>query len=166
MPEIIRVDPVMKKYADLINGLTHNFKRTYFGDPIRIGVSELPALVIAKTKTIITNFDNQTDKHDMHIAFTVVTDVRDTINDDRDMVRGVNSLYNICEGRNDDYTLKADSLLYILRHYVEIDVAHNLRTDLMSATSLDFGMTIGKRKDGSWATEANGSIIATFYQVR
>lgn len=158
-------DPIMKKYADLITANTSNFKRIYFGDPIRIGVSELPALIISKTKTDISNETNAGDLHNVKLTFTIVTDIRETISDDRDMVRGIDSLYNICEGRNDDYTLKTDSLAYILRHNVELDIAHQLRTDLNTVTSFDYGMTIGKRTPTAWAIEATVSIVANFHQL-
>lgn len=159
-------DPIMKKYADVIRSASSLFKRVYYGDPIRIGNSELPALIIAKVDTRVANHSNVEDLHAIRLSFTVVSDVRDTISDDKEMVRGVNSLYNLMEGRGDDYKLKTNSLLYILRHNVEIDVANNLRTDLNTMTSVDYGMTMGKRKDGAWSLEGTLEVVANFTQVR
>ena len=159
-------DPIMKKYADLITGINKEIKRVYFGDPVRIGASELPALIISKLDTRVGNLTSAEDGHAVRLSFTIVADVRDTIQDDKEMVRGVNSLYDIMEGREDDYTLKTNSLLYILRHYAELDVANNLRTDLATMTSIDYGMTMGKRKEGAWSTEGTIEIISNFTQVR
>lgn len=157
----------MKKYADLIQGSTQNFKRVYFGDPIRIGASELPALVIAKIDTRVANFSNVEDMHSIRLSFTVITDVRDTINEDKTMVRGVNQLYNLMEGRQTGtYQLNADSLLYILRHNVELDVGQNLRTDLNTMSRIDYGMTMGKRTEKGWSIEGTLEVTANFTQVR
>lgn len=161
------VDPILKKYADTIEGATSIFKRIYFGDPIRIGMSELPALIIAKLSTTAANMTNTEDVHQVRISLTVVTDVRETVSDDKTMVRGVNMLYNIIEGRQaGTYALKTDSLLYILRHNVELDSGQNLRTDLSTVTRVDYGMTIDKRATNAWAIEGTVDFIANFSQVR
>lgn len=159
-------DPVLKKYAELITSKA-NFKTIFMGDPIRIGASELPALIIAKLDTRVGKFTNAEDAHEMRISFTAVTDVRDTIGEDKDMVRGVNSLYNLMEGRQEStYQLKPDSLLYILRHNEVVDASNNLRTDLSSVSKIDYGMTIGKRKDAAWSIEGTLEITSSFTQVR
>ena len=163
------IDPILKKYVDTITGITNRFKRIYYGDPIRIGSSECPALIITKVDTNVSNMTNVEDVHSVRIMLTVVADTRDTISDDVTMVRGVNSLYNIIEGREDaDYTLKSDSLLYILRHNVELDSGKNLRTDLNTMSHVDYGMTFGKRgqTDTSWSIEGTIEITANFSQVR
>lgn len=161
------IDPIMKKYADLIKTGNGLFKRVYFGEPIRIGASELPALIIAKVGTNVGNLTNAEDMHSLRLSFTIVSDVRDTISDDKEMVHGVNSLYNLMEGRDDTtYQLKANSLLYILRHNVELDIANNLRTDISTMTTVDYGMTMGKRQEGMWSIEGTVEIIANFTQVR
>lgn len=166
MPEQEYVDPIMKKYGDLIASKTNRFKRTYYGDPIRIGASELPALVITKIDTSAGNLSNIEDAHAIRLSITAVTDVRDTINEDKAMVRGVNELYNIMEGRNPDYTLKTDSLLYIIRHYVELDIGNELRTDLSTMSRINYGMTMDKRQENSWSIEGTMELTATFTQIR
>lgn len=160
------VDPILRKYADLIQGHTSDFKRVYFGDPVRIGVSELPALVITKEGTQIGTMTNEEDRHDIRILFTVITDVRNTISDDKTMAAGINQLYNLIEGRDTGYSLKPTSLAGILRNNVELDVANNLRTDLSTASVIGYGVTLGKRSEDSWSVEGSVSITATFTQVR
>lgn len=166
MSNQIYQDPVLKKYGQLIES-SKLFKSIFYGDPIRIGSSELPALIIAKIDTRVGKFTNSEDAHEMRISFTAVTDVRDTIGEDKEMVRGVNSLYNLMEGRQEStYQLKTDSLLYILRHNEVVDSANNLRTDLSSVSKIDYGMTIGKRKDAAWSIEGTLEITSSFTQVR
>ncbi len=161
------VDPILKKYADLITASIKGIKRVYFGDPIRIGASEFPALILAKVDTRVGNLSNAEDEHQIRITATVVMDVRDTISDDKEMVKGVNSLYNLMEGRNDsDYTLKADTLLYVLRHNVEVDSSKNLRTDLSTMSRIDYGMTMGKRQADAWGIEAMLEFTTNFIQNR
>lgn len=165
--DTIYTDPILKKYADLIRSNTTVFKRVYFGDPIRIGQSELPALIIAKIDSRVKTFDNVQDQHDLRISLTVVTSVNDTFNDDRTMVAGVNSLYNLIEGRDPStYALLSQSLLGIIRHNVELDSALNLRTDLNTMSRVDYGMTMGKRKEGAWSIEGTLELTANFIQNR
>ena len=159
-------DPIIKKYADLIQSKTNSFKRIYYGDPIRISASELPALVITKNDTMVENFSNTEDKHTIRLNFTIVADVRNTIGEDPTMVRGINNLYDLMEGRKDDYTLKSNCLVGILRNNVEIDPAQNLRTDLSGFTKVDYGMTIDKRGENSFAMEGVVEINANFIQIR
>lgn len=159
-------DPILKAYMALIEP-KNLFKRIYLGDPIRIGMSELPALIIAKIDTKVGKITNVEDQHEVRLSFTIVADVRDTISEDKEMVRGVNSLYNLMEGRDEaTYQLKTDSLLYILRHNQVVDATYNLRTDLATVSKIDYGMTLGKRKDAAWSTEGTLEILTTFTQIR
>ena len=159
-------DPILKKYGQLMEA-SKMFKQIYYGDPVRIGASSLPALIIAKLDTKVSFLTNAEDRHDMRISFTVVTDVRDTISEDKEMVRGVNSLYNLIEGRQEStLNLKANTLLYILRHNAVVDAANNLRTDLSSTSNISYGMTVGKRKEDAYGLEGVLEITASFTQVR
>ena len=163
----IYFDPILKKYEELIKQNTSVFKRIYIGEPIRIGMSELPAIILSKVDTSVSNLSNVEDEHNIRISFTVVTDVRDTISDDKPMVKGINQLVDLMEGRDEGtYALKATSLLGILRHNVELDTAKNLRTDLSTSSRISYGMTQGKRSENGWAIEGILEITAHFIQNR
>jgi len=159
-------DPICARYAKLITDVNKTIKRVYFGEPIRIGASELPALIIEKTDTSIRPFTNMEDQHDIKINFTIVTDVRQTISDDKQLVAGFASLYNIIEGRDATYKLKVDSILGILRKNAEVDPGLNLRTDLETASRAVYGMTLGKRQDDHFSIEGSVQITAHFIQLR
>jgi len=163
---VLYIDPVLKKYGDLIKQNCKAVKTVYYGDPVRVPSSNLPALVLAKLDTRVRKLTSAEDQHDIHISFTLITDIRDTISDEKTLAPGTNSLYNMMEGRNDDYTLKSESILNVLRHNIDVDPQVNLRTDLESVTSVDYGITVGKRGAESFATEAVVSIIANFNQIR
>lgn len=161
------IDPILKKYADLITEHTGAIKKFYYGDPIRIGASEMPVCVLQKIDTSIGTHTNLQDRHSIRIMLTIITDIRKDISDEAAIVPGISSLYNLIEGRDPNtYELRADSILGILRNHVELDVAHNLRTDLETETSTDYGMTHGKRQEGSWSIEGVITLTANFIQLR
>jgi len=166
-------DPIIKKYIDLIRGVVGDskFKGVYQGDPIRVPVSNLPALIIAKSETRISNAfdggDSANDAHFVALTVTVITDIRDQISEDKNIAPGISELYDIIEGREaDTLKLKTTSLLHILRHNIQVDQALGLRTDIGSITRADYGLTIGKRAEEAWATEAQLEFIAHFTQLR
>lgn len=162
-------DPIIKKYVDLITGIVGNgfFKGVYYGDPIRIPVSNMPALIISKDETRASVLTNTEDQHLIALTITVVTDIRDDINDDKAIAPGTASLYDILEGREAaTLKLKTKSLMHILRNNVDVDTTLGLRTDLGSITRADYGLTVGKRQPEAWATEASIEFIAHFTQIR
>lgn len=169
MDEIYK-DPIIKKYFDLIKAkMESKFKMYYQGDPIRIPKSGIPALIISKRETQIGHLNSSEDEQQMRIVLTVVCDIRDEINDDKEFVPGMAMLYNLVEGRDPStYQLKDDTILDILRTNELVDASLNLRTDLGSVTKADYGITIGKRdqKEVSYAIEATVEFTAYFTQIR
>lgn len=161
-------DPIITKYTKLItDAMPGVFKATYQGDPIRVPASNLPALILSKTATAIGPLSNAEDTHEMSLVLTVIVDLRETVNDDKEIVPGVAQLYGIIEGRETDtYRLKANSILNILRSNILVDPALNLRTDLGSITRTDYGLTVGKRAPETYAVEGQIEFVATFSQLR
>jgi hypothetical protein len=160
-------DPILRKYVDMLQTAMPMLKVVYYGDPIKIPISSLPALVIAKLDTSVKNETNVEDLQSMRISITLVTDVRNDISDDKTMVSGTNMLYDLMEGRQETtYQLKTNTILYQLRHNVELDPAQNLRTDLSTITKVDYGMTLGKRQEKAWSIEGIITLTAHFIQVR
>jgi len=162
-------DPIIKKYIDLIQSVVGMsfFKGVYYGDPIRVPVSNLPALIISKDETRVSNLTNADDEHLIALTLTVITDIRADIQDDKSIAPGTATLYDIMEGRESaTLKLKAKSLLHILRNNLSVDTALGLRTDLGSITRVDYGMTVGKREQEAWAIEAQLEFIAHFTQLR
>lgn len=172
MSEIYK-DPIIIKYIDLIKGVLGEgkIKQYYQGDPIRVPVSSLPAIIISKDETRVSNAldggSNVEDTHLMALTLTVITDIRDDIKDDKTIAPGISTLYDIIEGRESDtLKLKTTSILNILRTNIDVDTALGLRTDLGSITRVDYGLTVGKREQEAWAVEAQIEFIAHFTQLR
>jgi len=159
-------DPVITKIFELIKANTDVFKEFYYGDPIRVPASNLPAIIISREQTRVGNLTNMQDEHGMAMVMTIITDIRNDVSDYTNIVAGVNTLYDLVEGRNEDFTLKTQSLLNILRHNAELDITHNLRIDLKSVTGAEYGMTLGKRTEEGWAMEAQIKFVMHFTQLR
>lgn len=160
-------DPVIKKYFDLIAANTNAFKAYYYGDPIRIPVSNLPALCASRRMTNVSYTTNAEDEHSMQIVFTVVTDIRKEWSDDVTKVPGWDALFDLVEGRDPaTMLLKPGSLLNIIRHNFDIDQAHQMWTDVRTPTKVDYGLVANKRMPGSWSIEAAITTTCTLVQIR
>lgn len=163
-------DPVIKKYLDLFKANTGGAIKTFIqGEPVKIATSNLPALMISKRETRVASFSNADDEYGIGMSITVITDIRSdlsTTEADDKIVKGVAHLYDLIEGRNDDYTLKNTSVLHILRSNIEVDTANNLRTELGSITRVDYGFTLKERDPSTWSIEARIDFVANFIQVR
>jgi len=162
-------DPIITKYIELIKANTPAIKTFYQGEPLRIANSNLPCAIIAKRDTRVGSITNAEDQHEIGMSITVITDVRKDLSTEENIakaVAGVETLYDIIESRDADYTLKDESILGILRSNIALDTANNLRTDLGSVTRVDYGTTLRNRPQEEWTIEARLDFICTFQQVR
>lgn len=162
-------DPIIKKYIDLIKTKAGKIKYFYQGEPTRIPVSNLPCCIISKAQTNVGFLTNAEDGHEIGLKIILVTDIRQelsTSENDNHVIEGVANLYDLIEGRNEDYTLKDTSILGILRTNQLLDVANNLRTDLSTITRVDYGETLQNRDPAEWRIQAQIELVAHFTQVR
>ena len=162
-------DPIIEKYISLIKGHTGSIKAYYQGEPVRIAASDYPIAMISKRETRVGALTNAEDQHEISLSLTLIADVRSNLSTESgpdNAVAGISVLYDIMEGRNADYTLKADSILGILRGNIELDPGLNLRTDLGSITRVDYGNTLRDRAQEQWSIEARVDFVATFQQTR
>lgn len=155
-------DPIIQKLFDIISSVDGvAFKSYYHGDPFLIPRSNLPALILAKDNTRIGDASNAEDYHAMRFVFTAVTDIRTELgNPETDVVIGDSMLYDLFEGRNEDFTLKDTALVAILRANTEI--GNNTHIDLRSEMIPDYGFSFGKRGERSWAWE--GMLTVDLYR--
>ena len=159
-------DPIINKIFDIIDASDGGAIKSYFyGDPLVIGKSDLPALIGTKDVTEISDETNAEDSHKIRIVLTLVIDIRDYVGDAIVNVEaGDQKLYDIMEGRNADYTLKTTSIVDILRKSASL--ANNLDIDMNIPMNIDYGFTFGKRGEKSWSYEANLTITLFFHQLR
>lgn len=158
-------DPIIEKYFDLIKKNTQVFKAYYYGDPVRIPVSNMPAICGSRRMTTTTWGDSARDEHSMTLVFTIITDIRKDFSDDVTLVPGWNTIFDIVEGRDPStLLLKSQSLLNIIRHNTLI--ANEVWTDMKTATKVDYGLVANKRQPGSWSIEAAITTTCTLVQLR
>lgn len=164
----IYADPIIRKYRELIEqAMPGVFRYIYQGDPLAVPKSNVPALIISKSQTRIGVHTNAEDEHEIRMVMTVITDIRDEASDDQKLVPGIARLYDIMEGRDSTtFALKPNTVMDVIRSNIIIDAANNLRTDLGSITTVDYGMTLGKRDREALAVEAQIEFIASFTQQR
>ncbi len=164
----IYADPIIRKYRELIErAMPGVFRYIYQGDPLAVPKSNVPALIISKSQTRIGVHTNAEDEHEIRMVMTVITDIRDEASDDQKLVPGIARLYDIMEGRDSaTFALKPNTVMDVIRSNILIDAANNLRTDLGSITTVDYGMTLGKRDREALAVEAQIEFIASFTQQR
>jgi hypothetical protein len=162
-------DPIIEKYISLIKTQNGTIKTYYQGEPLRIANSLLPCCIVSKTNTNVSPINNADDEHNVGLRITVITDVRQDLSTEESqqkIVEGVSALYDIMEGREDEYTLKNTAILNILRHNINVDIQNNLRTDLSSMTRVDYGTTLRDRAREEWTVEARLDFTANFLQAR
>lgn len=163
-------DPIVRKYMALIKASTGGkFKAFFEGDPIKVPGVDVPCIIITKLGTRVGVFSNSQDQHEIGMRITVITDVRkdlSTAEDEAKIAAGISSLYDLVEGRNEDYSLKDGTILDILRSNTLVDAANNLRTDLGTLTSVDYSLTTKGRAAEEWQVEARIDFVAHFVQVR
>lgn len=161
-------DPIIAAIVKRVRDATGNaFKEFYQGDPIRIPVSKMPALIIARRQTSTSYITNAEDQHEVTFAITVVTDIRKDISLDTALVPGMATLYDLIEGRDPTtLQLKPSSLMAILRHNVDINENLQVYADVSMPTKVDYGMTMGKRAEDSFSVEGVITTVMTCVQFR
>jgi hypothetical protein len=162
-------DPIIQKYIDLIKAHTSAITTFYQGEPIRIPQSSLPCAIISKRQTRVGPLTNAEDEHGIGMSITVITDIRSDLSTEdgaANAVAGISTLYDIIEGREDDLTLKDQSILAILRSNLLVDDTYGLRTDLGTSTTVEYGTTLRDRAQEQWSIEARVDFVASFHQAR
>jgi hypothetical protein len=162
-------DPIIKEYIDLLSAKAGEIKEFYQGDPIAVPAVNLPCCIISKRETLAGPLTNAEDEQSIALSITVIVDVRKEISTEESrstIANEVAKLYDICEGRNSDLTLKETSILSILRGNPLVNESRGLRTDLGSVTRVDYGQTLRDRAAEAWTIEARVDIVAYFTQVR
>lgn len=157
-------DPLIQKLFDLIDATNTEIVSYYHGDPFMIPRSDLPTLIGAKDTSEVMDLSVGEDSHEVKVVLTLVTDVRDDFGDTAGVVAGWQTLYDIFEGRNADYTLKSTSIIDILRS--NSDLGNQAHIDTSKPMAVNYGFSLGKRGENSIALEASLSVPIYFSQTR
>ena len=160
-------DPIIQKLFDVIDASDGGAIKTFFhGDPVLVAKDDLPVLIASKDTSEIGDESNAEDYHRMNIVLTLIVDIRQLVGETADYHTHVawQKLYDIIEGRNANYTLKSTSIVDILRK--NHNLGNNANIELGVPMTVDYGFTIGKRGDNTWAWEANILVPIFFSQLR
>ncbi len=170
-------DPVAKAITDTIRTRNEDIKTYHHGDPLAIPKDYLPALIVEKDTTPITDLTNKEDEHVINVVLTIVTDIRedflgsDTEGKDVLITPAVSQLWNILEGRGDSgvtkFFLKSTSIAGILRANRALGTGNRaLDVSLRNPMTTNYGITVGKRGELTTAIEGNISFAVYFNQLR
>lgn len=148
-------EPIITALIDKLNaeGPAKLKNRYYIGDPLIVAESYLPICFITKDTTTIRDEDSATDRHEVAVVINVVCKFTDKLNKRSMMQAGVDTLYELCEARNADHSLKAGSLAYVLRKYETLDSDKQLYLDIGSNLVVDYNVSPPSRR-GIFSTEA------------
>ena len=148
-------DPTLKALKDKLNaeGPAALKNRYYIGDPLVVPESQLPICFITRDTTTISTETNFDDRHAMSVVLNVVTKFSRELNQSAFMQAGISGLYQMCEERNADHTLKEGSIAYALRKNETLDQANNVYIDMGSELTIDYNLSPPSRR-GYLSSEA------------
>lgn len=160
-------DPIIARLAQLLTdeGPKELAGRYYHGDPVRVpGKSYLPAVFISKDDTTVGTVTNAEDETTTNLVINVVYDLSRDFSQAFDAISSSATLYDLIEGRGDDYTLKPASLVYVLRAHEQLDP--NLWMNLEEPMAVEYGVGIEKRGEGIYTAEAVLRVQVKHHQLR
>ena len=159
-------DPIIEKYLNLIKDNVGGIKVFYNGTLMQIPLSRLPLVMIDIEGTEVTEFSNAEDQQEVSLVLTYIADMRKEISAAQLMESGFGKVLDVLVGRTSTYGLKTDSILYVLRHNLDIDASNNLRTDVGNITVATPREVALGRMPGYWSAEGTIRFKAHFIQTR
>lgn len=146
-------DPILGAIINLFNsyGPPELKNRYFYGDPLQVPKSQLPAVFLTKDITEISNLTNAEDQSAIHIVANIVLDLTRDFNQAFDNVTSSNAVYDFMEGRDAAYELKPTSLCYILRKYQSL--GNNVWINPEEPLRPDYGIGVEKRGPGIFTVE-------------
>lgn len=159
-------DPILERLITKLDteGPAELKNRYFYGDPLQVPKSSLPACFVTKDTTRVDTAANAEIKTEMQVVLNVVFDLTRDFNQAFDNISSSNTLYDCLEGRNADYTLKPTSLVFILDKYQTLDT--NLWIALGSPLEPDYGIGIEKRGPGIYTVEGVIRLTLIHHQLR
>lgn len=147
-------DPIIAKIIELFeaNGPTELAGKWHHGDLLMPEASDLPLGYVTKDQTLMQPATTMEDEHLQLMVCTVIYDATNDLDASYGMVAGMSGLFELMEGRNDDYTLKPDTLLYQARNSQQID--NNMWIGVGSPVQINYGLGVGRRGPGMFSVEA------------
>lgn len=147
-------DPVISKIIEKLNAEGPAFlkNRYFYGDPLVVNASNLPACFVCKDSTAVRIADSAQDEHRMNLFINVVLDMKRDFNQSFENINSASTLYDLMEGRGSNYAVRTDTIAYVLRKYQQLDT--NLWINYDQELTIDYGVGIEKRGPGVFTVEA------------
>lgn len=161
-------DPIIAKYLTLIKANTTGIRGWYNGFVAKIPANMLPAVMMDIETTEADDFSNVEDVHRVGIVLIYIADIRQTF-EHSPLVDNLNKVREVLIGREatgTPYALKSSSILYVLRHNLNIDINNNLRSDIGSFTVVTPSEIASGRFPGLYTAEGSIRFVAHFTQQR
>lgn len=161
MAQKVYRDPIISKVIEKLNaeGPAELKNRYYQGDVIMPARSIMPFCSIAIDNEAINSGDSMEDVNVVPLVLTVVVATTKDIKS-FDLASGTTKLYELFAARKEDYSLREDSIAYVMRKYAQLD--NKLFVAIQDAPlTADFGIGVGRRGPGIFSVE--GSMRATVY---
>lgn len=147
-------DPLLKALIDMleVEGPTELVGHYIYGDVLAPSRSMLPCVSVAREGTVVRSDGTMQDTHTTAIVMAVIYDWTTDLDQSFDLVRGTTGLYKLFEERNDDFTVKARTLIYALRDNQKL--ADNLFLSINDdGLQVDYGLGWEKRGDNIFSVE-------------
>ena len=159
-------DPIIEKYIELIKSVRKDIKVFYNGIAGKIPSPLVPAVMIDIEKEEVSEYSNVEDEHRISLVLVYIADIRQNFEDTPTIIAGLNKVKEVLVGRDNDYKLKTNSILHILRHNLDIDPIKHLRTDVGTITVVTPNEVATGRLTGYWSAEGTIRFTAHFHQLR
>lgn len=158
-------DPIIEKIITHLRAAKiPGIKGFFNGDIVVPAKRDIPLIYVAKDTTRIGQASNEEDEHLMPMVATVIYDMTKDIGQSYDMVAGAGGLYEIVEGRDPDYSLKTNTLAYVLRANQQLD--DKLWIAVGSDVEISYGIGVNRRGPGIWSVEAVVRFTARLHTPR
>lgn len=151
------IDPILKKIADKLEleGPVELRGKYRYGDILVPAKKDLPICTISKETTSVGKLSNSEDDTTVAIIINVIYDWTMDLNKSFDLYAGSTSLYRIIEGRENDYSLKDNTILKVLRKYQQIDSNMWLAVGPNENIRITYGLGIERRGQNIFSVEAD-----------
>lgn len=148
-------DPVIDALIAVLNasGPAKLRGKYYQGDPVFIPTSmQYPMCFISRDTTRISIADTVNDMSTMPLVLNVVVNGARDLNQNSMAQAGALDLYELCEGRDDTYTLRTDTIAGVLRN--NLSLGNNLFIDVEETdTTIEYALSPPERRQ-IWSVEA------------
>lgn len=139
-------DPIIKALVEMFeaDGPTELINHYYYGDMLMPNKPDLPIVSIARDGTRVVSDGTMQDRLVHSFVMSVIYDFTKDLDQSFDLVRGTTGLYKLYQEMDDNFRIKAGTLIYALRKNQKL--GNNLFISINDDGLLvDYGIGVEKR---------------------